>query len=121
MKDFFNPHDFATSLEYSDMCSWAEASALANEKLNALIESWPTVYKYSDSPNWMTNEKPMSEKDEIFFSFDQKARLAFIEEIVKEPCKHEVNELEKYRDYDGSIKNFCKHCKVEIVVTWSAK
>lgn len=90
------------------------------EKLNELIESWPVVYKYSDSPNWMPNDKPMSEKDGRFFSFDQKARLAFIEEIVKEPCKHEPRRWANICEGE-TFEPICFHCGVELKATWSEK
>jgi len=124
MKDFFNPHDFATSLEYSDLCSWAEASALANKKLNALIESWPVVYASpfiaTQPKNWYTHPNPTLDT--------HKARIAFVERIVKEPCKHEniltyVTSLAEGHAVAVVLKDKfkCNDCYAELTPTWSEK
>lgn len=114
MKDFFNPHDFATSLEYSDLCSWAEASALANKKLNALIESWPTVYSPTQQPSSYWSQARNSHSRHT-------AMLAFIKETTLEPCKHEPKlHIDDEVDIIALLPK-CKHCGVELQATWSAK
>lgn len=89
-------------------------------KLNALIESWPVVYLDEDPRNYdgsFVHYACSSEKDE-----DSKLRafLMFIEEIVKEPCKHEPD-LDKYGIGNGNLSTRCKHCNVELQATWTAK
>jgi hypothetical protein len=53
------------------------------------------------------------------------ARLAFIEEIVKEDCVHEakfkVAVTDKGMWKQEVVGINCKHCGVELVATWSAK
>ena len=126
MRNFFKPEDFE-SLLYNELSeqNHIQACNIANIKLNILTKSWPAVYKYSDDSKWITNEESMSAKDERFFDFDQKARLAFVEEIVKEQCKHEPNQLEPTmfltRDGWQYQKVKCIHCGIELVAEWKAK
>lgn len=76
-------------------------------KLNALIESWPVVYGTKDNNGQHFHENPNGN-----YNPTHKARLAFIEEIVKE-CKHEPNVLnQKLGGW------FCKTCGVEIYAEW---
>jgi len=59
--------------------------------------------------------------------FTHKARLAFIEEIKKEPCKHEPEDIQifnasgNYRFSFGAGISKCKYCGVELQATWSEK
>ena len=89
------------------------------EKLNALIESAPVVYC----------SKPDKENSHLWNHHKcdgygtHKAHLMFIEEIKKEPCKHETYEK---NTFDGAFfgspwTTSCKHCGVELVATWSEK
>lgn len=111
MKDFFELDDFETVYGPSQRL----AVEIANEKLNKLIESWPVVYAHKNGEQiWA---QAIYVKENVY-----KARLAFIEEIKKEPCKHEPEALE-VRSYGyvtiGTAK--CKHCEVELKATWSEK
>lgn len=104
MKNFFKPEDFVNCGRIYQDCA-----DVANEKLDALIESWPVVYgqlPISDF-NW-TGPKQYHDT--------HKARLAFIEEIVKESCKHKPAHFES----DDQHIN-CKYCGVELRATWSEK
>jgi hypothetical protein len=93
------------------------AAIIANEKLNALIESWPVVLQYKEgiTSHWNT--------EDVFGRPDNPthtARLAFIEEIKKE-CKHEP-EIHYDGEFDIScLIPKCKHCRVELQATWSEK
>ncbi len=113
MKNFFKPEDFEGNdnfdgFTFSD--NREKASSIANEKLNAAIESWPVVYgqlpvsgfSWTGPKQWYDTHK---------------ARLAFIEEIVKEPCKHEP--IGDCYVSSGVIK--CQHCGVRLQATWSEK
>lgn len=135
MKDFFKPDDFYSQgiiQRYlgapvggkTIFCS--EAAQVANEKLNALIESWPVVYgnKYISNDGasldigsvW--NITKLADKKYL-------ARLAFMEELPKEPCKHEPQlRFDGTRDkeppyYYEPMGIWCKHCGVELQATWT--
>ena len=75
-----------------------QATEIANEKLNALIEAAPLIYSNPDSQGilseWDKEEKGPYPGD------THKARLMFVEELGKEPCKH---------------------CGIELRATWEAK
>lgn len=129
MKDFFKSEDFCKddwTAKFSD-----EMAKIANEKLNNFIESLPVVYGYIGkiSSSWHS-EKPGTYIQE---NYTHKARLAFIEEIVKEPCKHEP-EINLGKDgirvswpvplqpniyQEVFVKIKCKHCGVELTAIWS--
>lgn len=122
-KPFFKPEDFKKIHDYYHTTPEAllnSCAYFANKKLNELIESMPVVY---GKPLHPTNPYPEDLKryqwSENRISRDtHKARLAFIEEIVKEPCLHEpyINILTR-----PFTTIECKHCGVELVATWSAK
>ena len=122
MKNFFKPEDFYMNPEFNERY---EAARIANEKLAALIESWPVVYLKNNSIEYRGGELPWQDKSET-----HKAHLAFIEELPKEPCKHEPDLSPK----NLTEKNYlqvahlplkvitnCKHCGVELQATWSEK
>jgi hypothetical protein len=77
MKDFFNHEDFMRfDFRY-------EITDIANAKLNALIEAAPLVYYKNielikDNYCWIENNPHVATKT---------ARLMFIEEIKREPCR----------------------------------
>jgi hypothetical protein len=106
MKDFFEVKDFIykSTLDYDQ---GQVAAAIANKKLNEIIQSWPVVYgqlpvsgfSWTGPKQWYDTHK---------------ARLAFIEEIVKEPCKHEPT-------IHRGLGYICKNCGVELQATWSEK
>lgn len=117
MKDFFKPKDFLDTKGCQSYPVETIAS-IANEKLNALIESWPVVYGYD-----LAAENPTSRN--IFFGkkeFDSshKARLAFIEELPKKECVHKPIE---FQDHVGSlaINPVCRYCNAELKAVWSKK
>lgn len=128
MKDFFEPEDFC-DMGFAEM---DYACDQANKKLNKLIESCPVVYL-----NWGTS-KPYN-MDFNINDHSHKARLAFIEEIKKEPCKHEPNTYETSTIVEGFlparpgyfsrtesekcifISPKCQHCGIELQATWSEK
>ena len=95
--EIFKPEDF---LRF-------EITDLANKKLNELIESWPVVYGDKDSPNPIWSKRTGA---------THTARIAFIEEIVKEPCRHEPDFSN--RRY---VSPKCRLCGVDLQATWSEK
>jgi hypothetical protein len=94
-------------------------------KLNALIESWPVAYgfKFKHGDKWALDQ----EKDDR--SSTHQCRLAFIEPIVRGPCKHEALVTVKIAGFKTDARYFCnvleaakcKHCGVELQATWSEK
>jgi hypothetical protein len=120
-KGFFKPEDFFSRTliqEYigshvtGKLVNCEDAAIFANEKLNALIESWPVVYAYmgpARRPGGMWIIDGQQDADST-----HKARLAFIEPIVKEPCKHEPIE-------SVMIGHICMHCGVKLQATWTEK
>jgi hypothetical protein len=125
MKDFFKPIDFELSENNFSIQIHPEfAAKVANKKLQELIESWPVVY----------GQVPPGEDDLHWFSIGQskdthKARLAFIEEIKKEPEQTRFETLSNgdYIAYytDGSRKFNGTHalppkepCKHELDATY---
>jgi len=102
-KDFFKPLDFI----YDDDLKFTANTAanLANEKLNKLIESWPVVYGTKDN-----NGQHFHENTNGNYNPTLKARLAFIEEIKKEPeiisIGKSKNSLAKFerKFSDGSVQ-----------------
>lgn len=117
MKNFFKPEDFQGTYGHYQKELHEEYCRIANKKLNELIESWPVVYGYGETPMasslWNMNG-PERERG----PHTHKARLAFIEKLIKEPCKHEPD-FQKTFGTDGSC--YCKHCGVELIPEWKAK
>ncbi len=88
-----------------------------NEKLQDLIESWPVVKGFKcNEHGFLFGERTVGDDTHIIY----KARLAFIEPIVKEPCKHEPI---MFQDSERSlaISPKCKHCGVSLKATWEIK
>lgn len=110
MTNIFKPEDFDDNAGgYGPYCE--QHAELANKKLNALFESWPVVYvRPGPKMGFVASSLYLNERD------THVARLAFIEEIVKEPCKHEPDFLNW-----GYERQKCKHCGVELVAEWKAK
>lgn len=131
MKDFFKPEDF--SFSYGDAVSPRGVAAYANEKLNKLIESWPVVYNQDADTPIRTILWSIANLNEPSITLrggktsTQKARLAFIEPINKEPCKHEPQDIQifnasgNYNFSFGAGISKCKYCGVELQATWSEK
>lgn len=144
MKNLFKPEDFReaafgnfhTAFGIDGLLTKENAAKLANEKLQTLIESWPVIMTtkcFTDSNpedlSWHPENIPDESSHYIQFC-THKARLAFIEPIVKKECKHEpivtvdlrANYYDKathYRTVPETIE--CKHCGVELQATWSPK
>lgn len=122
MKPFFTAEDFKKQLNGQALeleSAWQTLADITNEKLNKLIESWPVVYlneiRDGETINYTNN------RSTIFGHYcTHKARLALIEELPKEPCKHTPDML-YYGQWDGVRSAPCKHCGVELKATWSEK
>jgi len=110
-RDFFKPEDFQSQTAWS--CHSKSLAYIANAKLNALIESMAVVYSIEGtiSETWSNTKNKFN---------THKGRLAFIEEIVKEPCKHEP--ISRWT-VSGELQSVvtCKHCGVELVAEWKTK
>jgi hypothetical protein len=116
MKEFFTPEDFNGHDGTDNDVFWNRmAASAANEKLNKLIDSCPVVYGQGEqagkSSLWNMNKQQNS---------THSARIVFIEELPKEPCKHEPADCWIGPSTVDWFKK-CKHCGVELVATWEAK
>ena len=82
-----------------------------------LIEEAPLVYGYEVNGIMRMYANKHPELD------THKARLTFIEPIVKEPCKHEPMRAFDSRGnkIEGAYRNKCTICGVELIAEWSAK
>ncbi len=103
MKDFFKPEDFSPIMSNEGLAK------VANEKLRKLIEASPLVYGLKTRSN-----KWAFDQEENHFTNTHTARLMFIEEIKKEPCKHEPSKTRL--DFGGIPISICVHCGVELQV-----
>lgn len=112
MKNIFKHNDFVGLFPHD-----AEAAAYrANEKINALIEEAPVVYG-------MTTEDDHVYSKHLTSNYTHKARLIFIEEIVKEPCKHRPEQRIKTSENGSIIHSIykCGLCGIEIEPHWKEK
>ena len=118
MKDLFKPEDFESQTV------WAPHSRslayIANKKLNKLIESWPVVYG-----SFGENQVSRTFGQVKVLGDTHTARLAFIEEIVKEPCKHEPSRVTSFQmavDVSGNEyfrhRTTCQYCGIELEAKW---
>lgn len=125
MKPIFEPSDFIKHIPSQQLpCNVGvyatltpnEASVIANEKLDKLIEGWPVVY----GKHWyMENTKRWNEFN--FPNAEFVARLAFIEPIKRE-CKHEIDlNMYGFWGLNTELKTKCKHCGAELEATWKVK
>lgn len=126
-KPIFTPEDFYPEGSNPNVQLLALArqfSNIANAKIEKLIESWPEVYGFEEEDgNRYFSTEPQCKSD------THSARLAFIEELPKEKCKHEpiIINGQNYRsswvkgeDEFVSISR-CKHCNIELIADWRAK
>lgn len=107
----FKPEDFDGPIpQIRLLLDWA--SGRANELLAKEIETWPVVYGHYNKgipEYWGPNEKDT-----------HKARLAFIEPIVKKECKHEPVEY-NINEIGTCQLSICKYCRIELIAEWKAK
>lgn len=114
--NIFKPEDFKHEMHVT----YEGAANSANEKLNALIESWPVVYSYSGENDWFISRRSDGH-------ITHKARVSFIEPIVRETCKHEPIEIENNIVIATNPPQYppkkykCRYCGVELQATWSEK
>jgi hypothetical protein len=113
VKDYFTKHDFEITATMAIPYVFEVCAHIANEKLNKLIESSPVVYCDNEYTSWSQLKSPT-------FSDKKKARLMFIEEIVKECVKHEPIKFQ-YDEGHLAMNPICAHCGVELVAFWSVK
>lgn len=121
--ELFKPEDFHRYwMGKESACSPAQAAETANDILNKYLESCPFVYGIKNT--YFIEEN-------TFYNFDWQsrakeerthvARLAFIEELPKEPCKHEANVNIHLGTSSRIIESKCKHCGVDLVISWKEK
>lgn len=94
------------------------ASEVANQIFAKLIESWEVVYGSKIPATGLMQWDPQPSMGDT-----HQARLAFIEEIPKQPCKHLPDSKEGLIRGPGLMvfSAKCKHCGVELVADWRAK
>ncbi len=86
-----------------------------NAILQREVEKWPVVLQYKEgiTSHWNTVDV-LGRPD----NHTHTARLAFIEEIKKEPCK-EHDPTKTQFDLDVSDTGWkCQHCGVKLVAEW---
>lgn len=118
----FIPSDFSGLFSLTEI----DAAQIANAKLATLIQSWPVVYGIENTQdNCPDNNKYFFQSSKCRMD-NYRARLAFIEPIDKEPCKHTVamsrfaNQPWTIATSDGD-KFLCGKCGVELVIEWKEK
>jgi len=132
MKNFFEPEDFGGDFgnHYTSRLDAIGAAQVANEKLNKLIESWPAVYSWQGFKNDDgSGIRPIKDEWTTMTGVPNtthKARLAFIEEIKAEPCKHEPSwhglktdlVVDRFDNTFASVGTTCSKCGVKLLATW---
>lgn len=115
MKDIFKPEDF----HEQKYLTYAGAANMANHKLKSLIESWPVVVQLEAKSNFGWYE----ERPHLHHNYKRQARLAFIEPIVKGPCKKHIPINKQYDDWGIEVVGtpICENCGIELVAEWRAK
>lgn len=125
MKNFFKPEMFKQVFkterdnDYEDIADY----------LNALIESCPVVYgQIKNIDGGLTDKKYWCATQIGNNGETHQARLFNIEEIVKEPCKHEPSphiscsmSVDQLGNEYFQHKTKCQYCGVELQATWSEK
>ena len=111
LTDFFKPEDFDNGI------GCYKAAEIANAKLQELVESWSMVYTRIILDGPMTGSCEQLKMPH----HTHQARLAFITELPKEPCKHQPVKKLLYEIGDMQIYYECAHCGVELTATWEEK
>lgn len=122
MNDFFKPEDFQIKVRNNEGRELIYPMCVADicGKLNKLIDEAPTVYgrEYTHGDFKWSNVK--HEHDIT------KAKLMFINEIKKEPCKHEPGpfagqkmSVDRYDNRFYKYETNCQYCGVTLKATWN--
>jgi hypothetical protein len=120
LKDIFTPQDFMGTHREQNFAHYC--ALVANEKLKKIMETWPVVYSWGHFEGWYSDNTS---------ACTHVGRVAFAEEIPKEPCKHEPDRRwqgqfnpDAYPEGRG-LKRVdsarCIHCGVELVPEWKEK
>jgi hypothetical protein len=120
MKNIFKPEDFNMFelSKYSDKIPREACAAIANKKLNELIESWPRVYGYIGEYGSSWTDAPMGTF--VQENYNSVASLAFIEPIKQECVKHEPI-LADWEMINDKWTGNCRECGVELVAEWKVR
>jgi hypothetical protein len=121
MREIFKPEDFPWGMESRVDLRSIRASVTANEKLNALIESWPVVIEdtldvHPSHRKWAVDDGGYNLK-----YYSRKAYLAFIEPIKRE-CFHTPRTRVRFVSSDriGRVLGICE-CGQEMIADWRVK
>jgi len=113
MMQFFKSKEFFIDMS-NEQDAVTQYTKQANEKLNKYLESCAVAYGKLKNGSWNfdTNNGKKGNTHQL--------PVAFYKEIPLEPCLHEPKEMlwsskMPYRHFE------CKHCGVELQVTWSEK
>lgn len=110
-KELFKPENFRHIVHKEIEQQMADH---CNAILQREVEKWPVVLQYKEgiTSHWNTVDV-LGRPDNPTHT----ARLAFIEEIKKEPCKHEPK-----RNFQNGAEMLpepkCYHCGVKLVAEW---
>jgi RNAse (barnase) inhibitor barstar len=121
MKPIFTWQDFkecnGLTFDYANQ----KAAELANKKIQELVALWPVVWCDIGKTQPLYIQATQ-------MNHTHKARLAFIEEINKEPCKQHKPSMSKMGNANWEILTsnergsfLCAACGIEIEPTWSEK
>lgn len=108
-KPEFNPGEFSSD----------EDAALAQAKFDEWfkqIENAPVVYGVFKGGVFTVPDPRLGLRSGTSSPETHTARLVDIQEIKKEPCKHEPDWEE-----EGVGRPYCKHCGCELVADWREK
>lgn len=89
-----------------------DIAKLVNDELDRIIEAIPAVYGHIKSDGSLSFSTERSKMD------THKAVLFNIEELPKQPCKHEHSAI--YDEHQRKYHDLCKHCGVELQAEWKA-
>lgn len=126
--NIFTAQDFGTA--YLNENERLVIAAIANEKLEKVIATWPELLGMNNDGWYLKNYTCHPDEP-----YTHKARLAFVEEIHTESCAHQPRIVfdppqeeilgipAPYFSPDAfpKYKFICKHCSVEIVGEWKEK
>lgn len=125
----FSAEDFTQTPSMKEQHEWEKPIAydewlamLANRRFEAWLKEQPVVYGHDLNGECETWNFAHYRDNYPATSDTHTARLVCIEEIKREPCKHEPR-TEIYNEGFNDFRVFmddCKHCGVKLVAEWKA-
>lgn len=116
--DYFKAEDFQIENVFGDskLAIEQKVAMIANEKLYSLIQLWPKYYCKESLGTYHTfTIERFKDSTHIF-------RIAFIEPIVKEQCKHRVKQMSWVEENGVELFHArCEMCGAELISEWKVK